>query len=116
MLVSILTMNQWDRIHNSPDYQRMIAQKTRFVVAATVFFIVFYFALPVLVGYWPELMSRQVWGVVNWAYLFAFSQFLMAWALAYLYMRVAGRFDRMSEKILAETAAADEADAGKGGE
>ncbi len=109
-------MNQWDRIHNSPDYQRMIAQKTRFVVAATVFFIVFYFALPVLVGYWPELMSREVWGVVNWAYLFAFSQFLMAWALAYLYMRVAARFDRMSEKILAETSAADDGGDNQGGE
>ena len=109
-------MNQWDRIHNSPDYQRMIAQKTRFVVAATVFFIVFYFALPVLVGYWPELMSREVWGVVNWAYLFAFSQFLMAWALAYLYMRIAGRFDRMSEKILSETTTADDSAETRGGE
>ena len=111
-----MPMNQWDRIHNSPDYQRMIAQKTRFVVAASVFFIVFYFALPVLVGYWPELMVREVWGVVNWAYLFAFSQFLMAWALAYLYMRIAGRFDRMSEKILAETSAVDDGGDNQGGE
>ena len=91
----------------------MIAQKTRFVVAATAFFVIFYFALPVLVGYWPELMERQVWGVVNWAYLFAFSQFLMAWALAYLYLRVAKRFDRMSEKILAERTIATEAADGK---
>ena len=95
-------MTQWDRIHDSPDYRRMIAQKTRFVVAATAFFVVYYFALPVLVGYWPELMERQVWGAVNWAYLFAFSQFLMAWALAYLYLRIARRFDQMSERILAE--------------
>ena len=109
-------MNHWDRIHNSPDYKRMIARKTRFVAAATVFFVLFYFALPVLVGYWPELMARQVWGVVNLAYLFAFSQFLMAWALAYLYMRVAARFDLMSEKILAQTTAADKAEAGEGGE
>ena len=101
-------MNQWDRIHNSPDYQRMIAAKTRFVLAATVFFVIFYFALLILVGYWPELMAREVWGVVNWAYLFAFSQFLMAWGLAYLYMRVAGRFDKMSERILAESAKEDE--------
>ena len=95
-------MDQWDRIHDSPDYRRMIAQKTRFVVAATALFVVYYFALPVLVGYWPDLMERQVWGAVNWAYLFAFSQFLMAWALAYLYLRVAKRFDRMTEQILAE--------------
>ena len=95
---------QWDRIYRSPEYREMIARKTRFVVAATVFFVVFYFALPLLVGYWPELMKRRVWDVVNWAYIFAFSQFLMTWALAYLYMRIAGRFDRMSEKILADTA------------
>jgi uncharacterized membrane protein (DUF485 family) len=109
-------MNQWDRIHNSPDYRRMIAQKTRFIVSAMAFFVVYYFALPVLVGYWPELMERQVWGVVNWAYLFAFSQFLMAWALAYLYMRIARRFDRMSEKILADKAIATEAADGEGDE
>ena len=95
-------MTQWDRIYNSPDYRRMVAQKTRFVVAATAFFIVYYFTLPVLVGYWPDLMEREVWGAVNWAYLFAFSQFLMAWALAYLYLRIARRFDQMSEQILAE--------------
>jgi len=81
----------------------MIAEKTRFVVAATAVFVLYYFALPVLVGYFPELMARPVWGVVNWAYLFAFSQFLMAWTLAYLYMRVAGRFDRMAERALADT-------------
>ena len=109
ILVSTLTINQWNLIYKSPDYRRMIAQKTRFVVAATAFFVIFYFALPVLVGYWPELMERQVWGVVNWAYLFAFSQFLMAWALAYLYLRIARRFDQMSEKILAERTIATEA-------
>ena len=97
-------MNHWDRIHDSPRYRQMIAEKTRFVILATVFFVVYYFALPILVGYWPEMMAREVWGVVNWAYLFAFSQFLMAWALAYLYMRVAGRFDKMSDQVLAETA------------
>jgi uncharacterized membrane protein (DUF485 family) len=106
-------MNQWDRIHNSPDYRRMIAQKTRFIVSAMAFFVVYYFALLVLVGYWPELMERKVWGAVNWAYLFAFSQFLMAWALAYLYLRIARRFDRMSEKILAEGTIATEAADGK---
>ena len=116
ILVSTLTMNRWDRIYSSPDYRRMIAQKTRFVAAATAFFIIFYFALPVLVGYWPELMEREAWGAVNWAYLFAFSQFLMAWALAYLYLRVARRFDRMSEKILSEKTIETEAGDGQGDE
>ncbi|MBG98850.1 MAG: hypothetical protein CMN58_00740 [Solibacterales bacterium] len=101
-------MNRWERIYNSSTYQGMIAQKTRFIVASTIFFVIFYFALPVLVGYWPEVMSREVWGVINWAYLFAFSQFLMAWVLAYFYTIRAERFDETSAKILADTAETEE--------
>jgi uncharacterized membrane protein (DUF485 family) len=81
----------------------MIARKTRFVVAASLFFLAYYFALPIMVGYWPELMKRRVFGVVNVAYLFAFSQFFMAWILAYLYMRIAGKFDLMTKQILEDT-------------
>jgi hypothetical protein len=32
----------------------------------------------------------------------------MAWALAYLYMRIARRFDQMTEKTLADTLEAKE--------
>ena len=98
----------WDRIAQSADYRRMMASKTKFVVTATLFFTIYYFTLPVLVGYWPELMKREVIGVINVAYLFAFSQFFMTWILAYLYMRIARRFDLMTEKILADTLAAKE--------
>ncbi len=98
-----VTAKDWELISQSPDYRRMIAKKTKFVVPATLFFLVYYFTLPVTVGYWPELMKREVIGVVNLAYLFALSQFLMTWTLAYLYMRLARRFDEMSDKVLAET-------------
>ncbi len=93
----------WDRIAQSPLYRQMVAEKMRFVVLATLVFVVYYFALLVLVGYWPGLMTVQVIGVVNLAYLFALSQFFMAWLLAYLYMRIASRFDRMTEQVLRET-------------
>ena len=102
--VEFPAMNHWDRIYESAAYRRMIREKTVAVVAMTVFFVAYYFALPVLVGYWPDLMGRKVWGKVNWAYLFAFSQFIMTWAVAYLYMRFAGRFDRTTQGILADTA------------
>ena len=61
--------------------------------------MVYYFALPVLVGYAPGLMSKRVLGVVNVAYLFALSQFFMAWIIAALYVRAAGRFDAMAQSI-----------------
>jgi len=92
----------WERIAQSPLYRQIVASKTRFVVSATLFFLVYYFALPVLVGYWPGLMATPVIGVVNLAYLFALSQFFMAWLLAYLYMRIAARFDRMADQVVRE--------------
>ena len=98
-----LSMDHWKCIYDSSESQKMIAQKTRFVGVSTVFFIIFYFTLPLLVGYWPEWMSFEVWGVVNWAYLFAFSQFLMAWAVAYCYMVFAGQFDKQAAKSLSDT-------------
>ena len=64
-------------------------------------FIVYYFALPVLVGYAPKFMDTPVIGPVNIAYLFALSQFVMAWILAYLYVRQAVHFDRMARDIIA---------------
>ena len=96
----------WERISQSPHYREMIASKTRFVVAATLFFLVYYFALPISVGYFPELMGREVWGVLNLAYIFALSQFAMTWILAYLYMRIANGFDRMAALAVSETLAA----------
>ena len=57
-------------------------------------------ALPVLVGYAPDFMKRTVIGPVNIAYLFALSQFFMAWFLAWLYMRAARRFDAMGKSVL----------------
>jgi uncharacterized membrane protein (DUF485 family) len=91
----------WDRIAALEDFKQLLAAKRRFIVPATVFFIAYYFALPILVGYAPELMARKVLGVVNVAYLFALSQFFMAWVLAVLYVRAAGRFDAMAQSILA---------------
>ncbi|MGI8481072.1 MAG: DUF485 domain-containing protein [Chthoniobacterales bacterium] len=45
-------------------------------------------------------MERQVLGPVNLAYLFALSQFFMAWIIAALYVRAAARFDRMADEVL----------------
>jgi uncharacterized membrane protein (DUF485 family) len=98
-------MTIWDRISESEEFKDLMAAKARFIVPATVFFVVYYFALPVLVGYAPQVMRKPVFGVVNLAYLFALSQFFVAWLLAWLYTRAASRFDAMAKRILEKQAA-----------
>ena len=90
----------WERVAATDEFKSLIAAKRKFIAPAVIFFIIYYFALPALVGYAPGLMSRRVFGVINLAYLFALSQFFMAWILAALYVRAAGRFDEMARKIL----------------
>ncbi len=91
----------WGELAESEQFKALIKTKMRFIIPATVFFVVYYFALPYLVGYHPELMERKVWGEVNWAYLFALSQFFMAWALAAVYVVVAAGWDRKAAALLA---------------
>lgn len=90
----------WNRVTQMPEFRAMVRAKLRFIIPATLFFAVYYFALPVLVGYAPAVMSRRVIGVVNLAYLFALSQFFMAWAIAALYIRAAAKFDKMEHHVI----------------
>jgi len=89
----------WDKIADSQEFKDLMATKRAFVVPAFVFFVVYYFALPVLVGYAPQFMSTKVWDV-NLAYLFALSQFFVAWLIAGLYVTAANRFDRLANDIV----------------
>jgi uncharacterized membrane protein (DUF485 family) len=91
----------WAAVERDPEFRRLKAEKRRFILPATLFFIAYYFALPVLVGYFPEAMGRDVFGEVNLAYLFALSQFFMAWGLMWLYVRRARGFDAMAERVAA---------------
>jgi uncharacterized membrane protein (DUF485 family) len=90
----------WQRLAATAEFKQLLKAKARFVVPATILFIVYYFSLPLLVGYAPQLMSKKVLGVINVAYLFALSQFLMAWLIAWAYVRAAARFDRMARDAI----------------
>jgi uncharacterized membrane protein (DUF485 family) len=104
------SQSTWDNIAESREFQDLMATKKVFIVPAFIFFIVYYFALPVLVGYAPQFMSTKVIGQVNLAYLFALSQFFVAWIIAGLYVKAANNFDRLAKDILDR---AEDAKAGK---
>ena len=102
----------WTRIAQSARYQALLRSKSAFILPASVFFVVYYFALLILVGWFPDLMKKPVLGPINLAYLFALSQFFMAWILAFLYVRKAGQWDEQARQVL-ETEASDARGAGR---
>ena len=92
----------WAAIERTPEFRALVQAKRAFIIPATLFFVGYYFALPALVGYWPDLMSTRVTGNINLAYLFALSQFVMAWVIMAIYIRRAQRYDRMVEQLLGQ--------------
>jgi uncharacterized membrane protein (DUF485 family) len=92
----------WERLAASERFQNLLKAKRKFIIPAMIIFIVYYFALPALIGYARPFMEKRVLGPVNLAYLFALSQFFMAWIIAALYVKAAARFDKMAKDVTGE--------------
>ncbi len=92
--------DHWEAVAARPEFRGLLAAKARFIVPMCVFFLAYYFALPLLVGLAPDLMEKKVIGVVNVAYLFALSQFFMTWIISIVYARAAGNFDRKAQEVI----------------
>ncbi|HEY5705256.1 MAG TPA: DUF485 domain-containing protein [Terrimicrobiaceae bacterium] len=94
----------WDAVAADAGFTHLLASKARFIIPATLFFVIYYFTLPILVGWFPRFMERKVVGEVNLAYLFALSQFFMAWIVAFLYVGAAAGWDRQAARLVAKFA------------
>ena len=89
----------WDAIAADPEFKKLLSSKIRFITPLAIFFLLYYFALPVLVGWFPVLMKTKI-GSVNYAYLFALSQFFMAWLVAGIYVAKASGWDKAAAAIV----------------
>jgi uncharacterized membrane protein (DUF485 family) len=83
-----------------PQVDELSRRHNRFVWPMTVFFLIYYLALPFLAGTAPGLMGSKVFGQFTFGYLFALSQFLMAFIVAWVYSRWARRrLDPLAEDV-----------------
>jgi uncharacterized membrane protein (DUF485 family) len=80
-----------EAVGKDPEMVELERRHSRFVWPATAFFLVYYMALNVLAGTSPDLMGRKLFGEFTFGYLFALSQFLMAFVVAWVYSRWAAR-------------------------
>jgi uncharacterized membrane protein (DUF485 family) len=94
-----------EAVGKDPEMVELERRHRRFVWPATIFFLVYYMTLNVLAGTSPGLMGRKLFGQFTFGYLFALSQFLMAFVVAWVYARwAASRIDPLAtdlrEKLL----------------
>ena len=93
----------WDAVINDPRFQTLHRKKQGFLTGLMIFSVLFYFLLPVGAAYFQELFRIRVWGPVNVGILFAITQFVVAWGIAYVYARRANtEFDTMAAQIVSD--------------
>src|SRR6478672_5923218 len=91
----------WQRIVADPRFQALHRKKTSFLWGLMVFSIVYYFLLPIGAAYFQDLFRIRVWGPVNVGLLFALSEFIVAWGIAFIYSRRANsEFDAMAGELI----------------
>jgi len=91
----------WETVERSPEFQELIAEKRRFVLPATIFFLSWYIGFILLAGYAPEFMARSVYEGLTVGYCLALTQFVMVGVLGLTYLRRSEKvYDPLREKVV----------------
>jgi uncharacterized membrane protein (DUF485 family) len=80
-----------EAVAKDPEMVELEHRHSRFVWPATIFFLLYYMALNVLAGSVPDVMGKKLFGEFTFGYLFALSQFVMAFVVAWIYTSWAKR-------------------------
>jgi uncharacterized membrane protein (DUF485 family) len=89
-----------EAVGKDPEMVELEHRHSRFVWPITAFFLVYYMSLNVLAGTSPGLMGRKLFGEFTFGYLFALSQFVMAFVVAWAYARwAASRMDPLATEL-----------------
>ncbi|MES1998032.1 MAG: DUF485 domain-containing protein [Pseudomonadota bacterium] len=95
------TKMNWRAIDADPRFQALHRKKSLFLWGLMIFSMVYYFLLPIGAAYFQDIFKIKVWGPVNIGLLFALSEFIVAWLIAYIYSRKANaEFDAMAQDIV----------------
>jgi len=94
------TALNWQAIDEDPRFQTLHSKKVGFLTGLMVFSLFYYFLLPIGAAYFTDLFKIKVYGVVNVGILFALSQFIVAWGIAFYYTAKAKKFDAMAAELV----------------
>ncbi|MDE3839966.1 DUF485 domain-containing protein [Bacillus methanolicus] len=95
------TSLNYSQIAQSSLFKRLLRKKRNFILPFSLFFLAFYFTLPVLTAY-SDILNTPAFGPISWAWVFAFAQFIMTWSLCIIYTKKASEFDKIVEEIFEE--------------
>jgi uncharacterized membrane protein (DUF485 family) len=90
----------WEAVEHTPEFQKLVRSRRRFVIPATIFFLCWYLGFIALAGYAEDFMAESVIEGLTVGYCLALTQFLMVAVLGLWYLRKADRtFDPLADKV-----------------
>ena len=95
--------DEWVRVERTSAFNELIRAKRAFIIPATIFFMVFYFGLPILAAF-TTVLNVKVIGSLSLAYIYALAQFAMTWILMHLYVNRANGWDGLVDRARQEAA------------
>ncbi|MEE9330873.1 MAG: DUF485 domain-containing protein [Methylophilaceae bacterium] len=90
----------WEAIEADPRFIALHKDKNRFLWRMMLFALIYFFCLPIATAYFQDIFKIKIWGVINVGLLFALSQFIVAWAIAFIYAKRANaEFDARAKTL-----------------
>lgn len=94
-----LTEQEYVNISESPEFKKLVKKKNKFILPMTIFFLLFYFTLPLLTSF-TKVLHQKAFGDITWVWVFAFAQFIMVWTLVTIYVKKAETYDKDAAEII----------------
>lgn len=92
------TVPNYTAIAESPEFKSLKSKKRKFIVPASIFFLVCYIILPILTSY-TTILNANAFGDVAWVWVYAMGLFIMTWTLVTIYVSKANGYDREANVI-----------------
>ncbi|OZI13666.1 hypothetical protein CEW92_00035 [Bacillaceae bacterium SAS-127] len=89
----------YQQLIQTQEFQAIVKQKKAFILPVTIFFLTFYFVLPILAAYTDVLKGEAFFGI-TWAWVYALMQFVVVWTGGIVYIKKSEKYDFLSRKLL----------------
>ncbi|MFD4815895.1 DUF485 domain-containing protein [Peribacillus butanolivorans] len=90
---------QYRKLIETEDFKDLLQKKKAFIVPVTLFFLTFYFVLPVLAAY-TDVLKGEAFLNITWAWVYALLQFAVVWIGGIVYIKKSAKYDKMAKNIL----------------
>jgi uncharacterized membrane protein (DUF485 family) len=91
--------NKYRQLIETEEFKYLLQKKKAFIVPVTLFFLAFYFVLPILAAY-SEVLKGEAFFNITWAWVYALLQFAVVWLGGIVYIKKAEKYDKMAKNIL----------------